>query len=127
MKKILIADDMPGWVKFHVTNIKALKIPGISIDTANSGMQALEKIENNLNKPYTTIFTDLQMESDFLPKPAGIWLIERIQDLKQYNKTKVVIVSATPSIERIAKCYNVSFISKAIARNSDCEIYREFI
>ena len=82
MKKILIVDDVPGWVRFHEQNIRHLNIPNIEIDTANSAREALSKLEVSIDNPYDVIFTDLQMESDFLPKYAGEWLIEQIKTFK---------------------------------------------
>ena len=67
MKKILVVDDVPGWVRFHKTNLEYLNLPDIEIDEAFSAREALSKIESSIDNPYCTIFTDLQMESDFLP------------------------------------------------------------
>ena len=60
--KILIVDDVPGWIKFHQTNIEYLNIENLEIDTAISANEALNKIEVSLDEPYDVIFTDLQME-----------------------------------------------------------------
>ena len=127
MKKILIVDDVAGWVRFHQNNIEYLNLPDIKIDTADCAMNALSKIEVSIDAPYDIIFTDLQMESNFLPKLAGEWLIEQIQTLKEYENSKIVIISASPNIELIAKKYGVEFISKYTIRNSDTEIYSMFI
>jgi len=127
MKKILIIDDVPGWVRFHKNNLDYLNVPDLQIDTAESAKQALSKIELSIDNPYNTIFTDMQMESDFLPKLAGMWLIEQIKMFKEYQQTKIVIISASPSIEKIAEHYNVLYIPKFTIRNSDAEIYRQFI
>ena len=126
MVKILIADDVPGWIRFHKNNIEYLNLGNTHIDTALSAYDALSKIELELDSPYDIVFTDMQMESNFLPKLAGEWLIEQIQMLKEYKNTKIVIISASPDIERIAKKYNVEYLSKYLARNSDAEIYRSF-
>ena len=125
--KILIADDVKGWVNFHKNNIEYLGIPDISIDTANSALSALSKIETEIDSPYDVIFTDLQMESNFLPKLAGEWLIEQIQMLKEYKNSKIVIISATSDINLIAKKYNVSYVPKYIIRNSDSEVYKNLL
>ena len=101
MKRILIVDDVPGWVRFHEQNIRHLNIPNIEIDTAISAREALSKLEVSIDNPYDVIFTDLQMESDFLPKYAGEWLIEQIKTFKEYNSTKIVIISASPNIRII--------------------------
>lgn len=127
MKRILIVDDVPGWIRFHKNNIEYLNIQDLEIDTADCAKNALDKIEASIDSPYSTIFTDLQMESDFLPKLAGEWLIEQIRTYKYYSNSKIVIISASPSIQRIAERNNVLYLPKITARNSDAEIYRQFI
>ena len=127
MKRILIVDDVPGWVRFHEQNIRHLNIQNIEIDTANSAREALSKLEVSIDNPYDVIFTDLQMESDFLPKYAGEWLIEQIKTYKEYNSTKIVIISASPNIRIIAERNQVLYLSKTIARNADSESYRAFL
>ena len=102
--KILIVDDVPGWIRFHRSNLEYLNIENLEIDTATSAGEALNKIEVSVDKPYNAIFTDLQMESNYLPKLAGEWLIEQI-----------------------AKRHKVNYLSKFTARNSDAQIYRQFI
>ncbi len=127
MKRILIVDDVPGWVRFHEQNIRHLNIPNIEIDTAISAREALSKLEVSIDNPYDVIFTDLQMESDFLPKYAGEWLIEQIKTSKEYNSAKIVIISASPNIRIIAERNQVLYLSKTIARNADSESYRTFL
>lgn len=127
MKRILIVDDVPGWVRFHEQNIRHLNIPNIEIDTAISAREALSKLEVSIDNPYDVIFTDLQMESDFLPKYAGEWLIEQIKTFKEYNSTKIVIISASPNIRIIAERNQVLYLSKTIAKNADSESYRAFL
>ncbi len=124
--RILIVDDVSGWTKFHTNNIKYLNIDA-EIDIASSAKEALAKLEVSIDKPYDVIFTDMQMESDFLPKMAGEWLIEQIQMFDEYKSTKIVIISASPNIERIAKKYDVKYLSKFQARNSDSEVYAKFL
>lgn len=104
-----------------------LNITNLEIDTANSALQALSKVEVSIDNPYDVIFTDMQMESNFLPKLAGEWLIEQIQMMKEYKNTKIVIISASPSINLIAQKYGVEYVSKYNVRNSDSEIYRQFL
>ncbi len=128
MKKILIVDDVAGWVRFHQNNIEYLNLEDIEIDTAYSAKEGLAKVEANIDTPYNIIFTDLQMESDFLPKLAGEWFIEQIKTYSKYYKdTKIVIISASPRIERIAQNYGVDFISKIDLRNSDANVYKKFL
>lgn len=125
--RVLIIDDVPGWIKFHSINLKYLDIANLEIDTAESANEALSKIEVSIDKPYDVIFTDLQMESNFLPKPAGEWLVEQIKMFDEYKNTKITIISASPNIEQIAKKHQVNYLSKFSARNSESEIYRQFI
>ena len=127
MKRILIVDDVPGWVKFHTNNINYLNIKDIEIDTAESALSALSKIEVSIDNPYNIIFTDLQMENNFLPKSAGEWLIEQIKLFPEYKNTRIVIISASSNIEQIAKKYNVLYLSKYTARNANSDIYKKFI
>lgn len=128
MNKILIVDDVPGWVRFHQKNIEYLNLNDTEIDTAYSAREGIAKVEANIDNPYSVIFTDLQMESDFLPKSAGEWLIEQIKTYEKYYKnTKVVIISASPVIERIAKHYDVDYIPKTTVRNSDSSAYKKFL
>ena len=127
VKRVLIVDDVPGWVRFHQNNIEYLNLD-VQIDSANSAREAVSKLEASIDEPYTTIFTDLQMESDFLPKMAGEWFVEQIRTYSKYYKdTKVVIVSASPSIKNIAERHGVLCLPKVVARNSSAEVYREFI
>ncbi len=128
MKKILIVDDVPGWVRFHQNNLEYINPEGLKIDSAFSAKEAVGKIEASIDEPYNVIFTDLQMESDFLPKLAGEWLVEQIKTYSKYYKnSKTVIISASPSIKQIAEKHNVLYLQKTVARNSGAEVYKEFI
>ncbi len=128
MKKVLIVDDVPGWIRFHQNNITYLNIEGLVLDSANSAREGVSKIEASIDEPYDVIFTDLQMESDFLPKLAGEWFIEQIKTYdKYYKNSKVVIISASPNIRTIAERNGVLYLPKTVARNSDAELYRQFL
>lgn len=127
MKRILIVDDVPGWIRFHINNINYLGIQDLDIDTASCAVEGVSKIEASIDEPYDVIFTDLQMENNFLPKLAGQWFVEQIKTYKEYNNSKIVIVSASPSIRSIAEKLGVLYLPKTVARNSDAEVYRQFI
>ena len=108
--------------------LKKQKLYIIKIDCAYCAKEALAKLETSIDNPYDVIFTDMQMEPDFLPKFAGEWLIEQIQNFGDYYKnTQIVIVSAAPNIKAIAERYGVLYLPKTVARNSDAEVYREFV
>lgn len=125
--RVLVVDDVLGWIRFHKTNLEYLNIDNLEIDTATSAGEALNKIEVSIDNPYEVIFTDLQMESNYLPKLAGEWFVEQVKMFDEYKNTKIVIISASPSIELIAKRYGVKYLSKFTVRNSDAEIYRQFL
>lgn len=128
MKKVLIVDDVPGWIRFHQNSINYLNIEGLVIDSAQSALEGVSKIEASIDEPYDVVFTDLQMESNFLPKLAGEWFVQQIKTYEKYYKnTKIVIVSASPNIKEIAERNGVLYLPKTVARNSDAEVYRQFL
>lgn len=128
IKKILIVDDVSGWVRFHQKNIEYLNIDNLQIDTAYSAREGVSKIEASIDNPYYAIFTDLQMESDFLPKSAGEWFIEQIKTYdKYYADTNIIIVSASPSIKTIAQRHGVFCVPKSVIRNADSKIYEQYL
>lgn len=115
MKKILVVDDSPSWVRHHIFNIKhILGEENTEILCAYSAKEGDSLLSANIDKPFDIIFTDMQMEADFLPLNAGEWLIKQIQFYPEYNNTKIVIISASPRIEKLAEKYNVDFIPKRL-------------
>ncbi len=126
MKRILIVDDVLGWIRFHKTNLEYLN-QDLVIDAAYSAKEALAKIECSIDNPYEVIFTDLQMESDFLPKLAGEWFVEQVKMFKEYNATKIVIISASMDIKSIAKRLGVEYFPKTVARTSPANEYEKFL
>ena len=103
MKRVLIVDDSPKWVEYHK---EAISLQGnFETDTAYSAKSGLSKVEINIDNPYDIILTDMQMESDFLPLYAGEWFIEQIKTFKEYKNTKIIIISATSDIKRVAEKY----------------------
>ena len=116
-RKILIVDDAPSWRRHHEEVIRRLYPDEFEIDTASSAMDGNEKLYLNAGEPYDIILTDMQMESDFLPLMAGEWFIEQIQKMKEYYKTKIIIISASNAIRLIAEHYNVDYIPKYNCRD----------
>ena len=113
MKKILIVDDSQGWINHHVFNIKyILGEDNVNITTANSAKEAEQILSANIDNPFDIIFTDMQMESDFLPLNAGEWVIKQAQFYPEYKNTRIIIISASPKIDKIAEKYGVEFIPK---------------
>ena len=112
VKRILVVDDSPSWIRHHSQVLNLLYQDKIEIETAGSAIEANDKLYANADNPYDIILTDMQMESNFLPQLAGEWLIEQVQNMKEYYKTHIVIISATASIKLIAQKYNVDYIPK---------------
>lgn len=119
MKKILVVDDSPSWIRHHVFNIKyILGEENVTILTANSAREGDKILSGNIDEPFDIIFTDMQMEPDFLPLNAGEWLIKQIQFYPEYKKTKIVIISASPKIDKIAEKYGVEYIPKRLCQTT---------
>lgn len=126
MKKFLVVDDSINWVRHHVFNIKyILNENNVKIITANSAKEAETILSYNIDEPFDFIFTDLQMETDFLPLNAGEWVIKQAQFYPEYKKTKIIIISASSNIDKIAQKYNVDFIPKRLCQTT--AEYEKFI
>lgn len=119
MKKFLVTDDSPSWVRHHVFNIKHILGEGnVEIITAYSAREGDMALSSNIDEPFDVIFTDMQMETDFLPLNAGEWLIKQAQFYPEYKNTKIVIISASPYIEKLAEKYGVDFIPKKLCQTT---------
>lgn len=122
--KILVTDDSNNWINHHVKCLKSFLPEDTIIDTANWAKEGLDKITLNIDEPYDVIFTDMQMESDFLPLYAGEWFIKQIKTYKEYSNTKIIITSAAPDIRRIAEKYKVNYIPKGMCQLIDSYIIK---
>lgn len=116
--KILIVDDSQNWINYHTFAVKELFADCV-IDTANSAQEGIARITANIDEPYDIILTDLQMETDFLPLYAGEWFVREVQMFKEYKNSRIVIISATSNIKRIAEKYNVECIPKYMCKTLD--------
>lgn len=112
MKKVLIVDDSHKWVEYHKSAIAEIFKNEVEIDTAFSAKEGVEKLTLSIDSPYDFIFTDMQMEPDFIPLYAGEWFIKQIKFFNEYKNTKIIIISATSNIRQIAENYNVDYIPK---------------
>jgi len=92
--KILIVDDSPKWVMWHESAVKEILGNNADIDKAFSASQGVEKLTASIDLPYDIIFTDMQMEPDFLPLYAGEWFIKQIKFFNEYKNSKVIVISA---------------------------------
>ncbi len=114
MKKILVVDDSRSWVDYHKSMLEKIYGEEFVIETAISARSGYDMIYNNLKNPYSLIITDLQMEMD-LPKLAGEWFVEQIQNMKEYANIPIIMISAMYNIRQIAQKYNVNCLPKATA------------
>ncbi len=113
-KKILIVDDSKTWQLFHKDLIEQLYGDLFNITFADSAAEAFNIISNNINTPFCLVISDLQMETNFEPKLAGVWLVENIRTLSAYFNNNIVIVSAMSDIESIAHNLGVECIPKSM-------------
>ena len=114
--KILVTDDSSGWIEYHLNVLKQILPENTQIDFAKSAKEGLDKITLNIDSPYDVIFTDMQMESDFLPMYAGEWFIKQIKTYKEYQNSGIIIISAAPNIKTIAEKYNVEYLPKPMCQ-----------
>ncbi len=114
--KILIVDDSSKWVNWHEDAAREICNNAI-IHKAYSASQGVEKLTSSIDEPYDIIFTDMQMEADYLPLYAGEWFIKQIKFFKEYKNTKIIIISATSNIKQIAENYEVDYIPKYKCNN----------
>lgn len=118
MKKILIVDDQDSWRNLNKNVIQRYFGSNVNLFLAESAFDAYSLLLEHARKPFDLILTDMQMENNYAPKMAGEWLIEQIQMLPSYYKTKIIIISAAPMINHIADSYGVQCIPKSIAITS---------
>lgn len=119
MKRVLIVDDSPNWVRYHYGAVKEIFKDKVEIETASSAQQGVERLTSSIDKPYDIILTDMQMEPDYLPLYAGEWFIKQIKLFNEYKKTKIIIISAASNIKQIAENHDVLYIPKYKCNNSD--------
>ena len=111
-KRILIAEDSSAWQRFHAEQLRSYNKLNLEFDIASSARDALELAQQNINNPYDLILSDLQMETEFLPEFAGEWFVKNLKNIKEYENTPVVLISATYNIAFIASSLGVDYLSK---------------
>ena len=126
MMKILIVDDQQTWLAYNSKAMYQILGEDIILHTASSAQEGYSKLLESEKEPYDYIITDMQMETDYLPKPAGEWLIEQAKSLPFCCNTKIIIISSLVMIDHIAKNHNVDYIHKSAAIKS-FEPYKELI
>ena len=82
-KKILVVDDEPDIRNFLSA---CLEDAGFLVDTAQDGVEALEKVAAD---PPALITLDLVM-----PRRSGVWVIREIQKNERWAKIPVIVITA---------------------------------
>lgn len=123
--KILIVDDSQKWVSWHESAVREIYNNNVIVDKAFSASQGVEKLTSSVDEPYDIIFTDMQMETNYLPLYAGEWFIKQIKFFNEYKNTKIIIISAASNIRQIAENYEVDYIPKY--QCNDINAYRDKI
>lgn len=120
--KILIVDDSKKWVLWHESAVREIFNNDVEIEKAYSAREGVEKLTASIDKPYDFIFSDMQMEPDFLPLYAGEWFIKQVRFFNEYKNSKIIIISAASNIKQIAEKYSVDYIPKY--KCNDIEEYK---
>lgn len=110
--KFLIVDDSQKWVEYHESAVREIFKSDVIIETANSAKQGVERLTASIDEPYDFIFTDMQMESDFLPFYAGEWFIKQIKFFNEYKNAKIIAISAVGNLKQVAQNFGVDYIPK---------------
>ncbi len=82
-KKILVVDDEPDVREFLAT---CLKDAGFQVETAINGVDALEKIEQEI--------PDVMTLDMVMPRKSGLSLIRKLRTQKEWNDIPTIIITA---------------------------------
>ena len=111
--KILVADDSFDWLNTHTMVCMGVFGEDTQIVSACSAGEAFNIYQEEYKEsPFDLVITDLQMESDFEPQLAGEWLIKEIKVISP--KQKIMVVSSSFNIDKVANAYNVDHFSKRL-------------
>ena len=88
VKQVLVVDDSLTIRVYHTSLLKSF---GFEVDTAENGMEALEKA---MNKKYYLILSDINM-----PIMDGYEFVRKLRKLDNYQLTPVVFVTTLDSEE----------------------------
>lgn len=117
--KILIVEDSPEWIKYHITLLNSFLEEGsFEIEFEMSAREGFNKVLKSHDNCYDLIISDLEMEDINGESYAGSWFIRNILKRKECENTKILIISGSPDIQRVAKDLNVDFIPKHVLSNN---------
>ncbi len=115
MKKILLIEDDPFIIDIYMTKLKE---SGFSVELAENGKKALEKIEE--------IKPDLVILDIVLPQIDGWEVLRKIKSKPEFKDLKVVILSNLGQKEEIEKGMNLGSVKYLIkAHYTPSEVIEE--
>lgn len=110
-KRILIVDDSPEWIKFHLQGLElSFGEDFFNIDVTFSAHDGIKAVEEN--EPYDLILSDLQMEIIPGETYAGMWMVKRLKNHPKCADTKFIVISASYEIAQIARILGTAYIPK---------------
>jgi len=113
--KILIVEDSPEWIKFHINLLNQLfEATSLEIDFEMNARAGFNRIIKKSEIRYDLIISDLEMEEIFEESYAGSWFIRNIIKKEECKNSKILIISGSHDINLVAKEFNVDFIPKHI-------------
>jgi len=111
--KILIVEDSPEWIKFHINLLsELLEQDSYEINFEMTARAGFNKIIKNAETRYDLIISDLEMEEIQEESYAGSWFVRNILKREECKNSKIIIISGSPDIQKVAKEFNVDFIPK---------------
>lgn len=124
--KILIVEDSPEWIKFHINLLnEILEQDSFEIDFEMSARAGFNKVIKKSETRYDLIISDLEMEEILGENYAGSWLVRNILKRDECKNSKILIVSGSHDIKEVAKGFNVDFIPKyALSNNPEIMSYK---
>ena len=115
IKKVLVVDDSLTIRVYHSSLLKSF---GFEVDTAENGMDALEKI---MSKKYDLVLSDINM-----PVMDGYEFVKRLRKLNNYKLTPVVFVTTLESDEDRKKGF-MSGATLFIVKPIDNEVLKNIL
>jgi len=124
--KILIVEDSPEWIKFHINLLNQLfETDLIEIDFEMSARAGFNRVIKKSETCYDLIISDLEMEEIFGENYAGSWFVRNILKREECKNSKILIISGSHDIKEVAKGFNVDFIPKyALSNNPEIMSYK---
>ena len=117
--KILIVEDSPEWIQFHIKLLnELLENDSFEIDFEMSARAGFNKVIKKPETRYDLIISDLEMEEILGEHDAGSWLIMNILKTEECKNSKILIISGSHDINQVAKEFNVDFIPKYLLSNN---------